>query len=274
MIYSAVKSIPILAVGMLLFSGLPVQGGEELPRRLFQQEEWELCLRECRRASLAGDASPRTELLEILSRHRLHQTDAGQTVCALARLISQTEDPAAASAAAYETGRLEWGQNHLQPALDAFAFSFQSTTNRTLFLQSACSAFLLLEENPKLKSGRNDLIHQINTTRAKWYGALFSSCRLDQDKSSIWKQPAYWLVGFYRQQISPAIGQRCNLEPSCSEYFRRAAQKHGPLMAVPMAADRFFREPGLNAQQINPVVVNGKVRYGDSLDDHDYWMTP
>ena len=86
--------------------------------------------------------------------------------------------------------------------------------------------------------------------------------------------PAKALITFYRTQVSPAIGERCGLEPSCSEYFVQAVRKHGPL-GIPMMADRFFREPTVFAAAEHPVIMpNGRIRYADPLSDHDFWMGP
>ncbi len=78
-------------------------------------------------------------------------------------------------------------------------------------------------------------------------------------------------IRFYRSQISPAIGERCTLVPSCSEYFNQAWCKHG-LIAVPMVADRFFREPDVNKHKHQPIIINNTIRYGDPVSDHDFWM--
>ncbi|MBN1558006.1 MAG: membrane protein insertion efficiency factor YidD [Lentisphaerae bacterium] len=79
------------------------------------------------------------------------------------------------------------------------------------------------------------------------------------------------VVGFYRSQISPAIGRRCSLHPSCSEYACRALDKHG-LLALPLIADRAVREPGVVAAQADPVTINGRRLYRDPLDAHDAWL--
>jgi len=86
-------------------------------------------------------------------------------------------------------------------------------------------------------------------------------------------KPARWIVSLYRNQISSAIGQRCTLEPSCSEYFRQASNRHG-ILGIPIIADRFVREPTVNSEKEKPVFVNSLLRYRDSLDEHDFWMTP
>jgi len=84
--------------------------------------------------------------------------------------------------------------------------------------------------------------------------------------------PAQAFISLYRTQISPAIGARCSLEPSCSEYFVQAVKKHG-LLGVPLIADRFVREPDvLKAKAKTVVMTDGRVRFADPVSDHDFWM--
>ena len=86
--------------------------------------------------------------------------------------------------------------------------------------------------------------------------------------------PARTFITFYRTQVSPAIGARCSLEPSCSEYFVQAVRKHS-LLGFPIIADRFFREPSVLAARAKPVVMpDGHIRYADPVSDHDFWMHP
>ncbi len=75
------------------------------------------------------------------------------------------------------------------------------------------------------------------------------------------------MVGIYRRGIGPAIGARCSLTPSCSEYFRQAGRRHGWL-AFPMLADRLVREPGVVAA----AEVRVADRIADPLEDHDAWL--
>ncbi len=79
------------------------------------------------------------------------------------------------------------------------------------------------------------------------------------------------VIGFYRNFISPAIGSRCALEPSCSHYFMEATEKHGWL-GVPMTADRFVREPVASASDAWVQNAAGQFRHPDPVEDHDYWM--
>ncbi len=74
------------------------------------------------------------------------------------------------------------------------------------------------------------------------------------------------VVEFYREWIRPAIGSRCSLSPSCSEYFLTAGRRHG-WWAFPMMADRLVREPGLVSSAPDP-----SQRVSDPVDDHDRWF--
>ncbi|MBQ7667201.1 MAG: membrane protein insertion efficiency factor YidD, partial [Kiritimatiellae bacterium] len=80
------------------------------------------------------------------------------------------------------------------------------------------------------------------------------------------------VVAFYRFAVSPAIGQRCSLTPSCSQYFLEASRKHG-LLGIPMITDRFVREPVVSAPD-RPLVRDGagRWRHPDPVEDHDWWF--
>lgn len=81
------------------------------------------------------------------------------------------------------------------------------------------------------------------------------------------------VVSFYRFAVSPGIGSRCALEPSCSQYFLIASRRHG-LLGLPMIADRFVREPVASAPD-RPVILNksGQPRHPDPVEDHDWWFS-
>jgi len=266
------RNIPAtLLAGMFFFCASGMADPLELATDLFEKGEWDLCRRECRRALLEKtEPFERFQLLNAMSSVRSGM-DPAKTIPQFEALIASDADIEISSIAAYELGRLQWQSNAPADALDSLAFAFHCTTNKQLFLHAACSMFLLLDEYPELKPGKEDLLIQISTSRTQWYGALFSQCAKPDPSIG---QPAApgWFIGLYRNQISPAIGDRCNLEPSCSEYFRQAKARHG-MKAVSMVADRFFREPEVNSLQHDPIVMeDGHIRYRDTLDNHDFWM--
>lgn len=255
---------------MFFFSAAAPGSRLVLATDLFEQNQWELCHRECRRALMEkNEPIERFQLLGAMSLVRLQPASA-QPADQFAAIIAAPGDPQVTAIAAYELGRLQWQLDRPKEALDSLSLAFHTTTNKPLFLRSACSLFLLFKEHSELEQGQDALISQIRTSRSEWYGALFKECaKPDPEKNK--PQAPNWLIRFYRSQISPAIGSRCNLEPSCSEYFHQAGCKHG-LKAVPMIADRLFREPGVNDAKKDPVVVNGQIRYRDPLENHDFWM--
>ncbi len=266
------KNIPaIVVVGMFFFrfaaSATPLDFAEDL----FRKGEWELCARECRRAELDGETPlPRFRLLGAMSAIRTG-APTGETMPALAAVIKESDDREVKSIASYELGRLQWGMEQPDSAFDSFAFAFHSTTNKELFLHSACSLFLLMKDEPRLKKNREELASQITTSRDQWYGALFSKCG-KPDLAAREDDSPGWFIGFYRSQISPAIGNRCSLYPSCSEYFVQASRKHG-VLALPMIADRFIREPeASNRRQYPYILDDGRTLYRDPVEFHDFWL--
>ena len=79
------------------------------------------------------------------------------------------------------------------------------------------------------------------------------------------------VVRFYRGFIASAIGARCVLEPSCSQYFLDASRKHG-ILGIPMIADRFVREPPESHSDRLIRTKNGQWRHYDPVEDHDWWF--
>jgi putative component of membrane protein insertase Oxa1/YidC/SpoIIIJ protein YidD len=93
-----------------------------------------------------------------------------------------------------------------------------------------------------------------------------------EERGSIAAAVGHAVLDLYRSQIRPAIGQRCSLQPSCSEYARQALSRHG-VVGVALIGDRAIREPDVVAAQADPVVINGRRFYRDPLDAHDGWLT-
>lgn len=257
--------------GVFFFCFCSLAGSLELATALFENNEWALCRRECTRALLAGTEPAEHFQLMAATASVREGAPTDRTATRFQLIIATNRNPQVSAMAAYELGRIQWQMEQPEAALEAFAFSFQTTTNKALFLHSACSLFLLLEEHRTLRQDREDLVSQINTSRDQWYGALFSECAKPDPAKNRLAAPS-WLIRFYRSQISPAIGNRCVLEPSCSEYFHQAYCKHS-ILAVPMIADRFFREPGVSNTKDDPVIMpNGQIRYRDPIENHDFWM--
>ena len=266
------KNIPALSfAGMFFFSTLCTAGPIDLATDLFEKGEWELCRRECMRARMAGtQPADRFQLLEALSLNRCGAEPAA-AIELLQPLIATNADSETSAMAAYELGRTQWRIEQPEDALESFHLAFTTTTNKALFLRSACSLFQLMDDHKELKDGREALLSQINTSRDQWYGPLFAeTAKPDPAKNK--PSAPNWVIRFYRTQISPAIGDRCVLEPSCSEYFTQAQHKHGPV-AFAMIGDRFFREPDVSNKKEDPVFMpNGQIRYRDPVENHDFWM--
>lgn len=236
---------------------------------LYEEQSWTLCQRECQRALLMQTKpTERFQLLYTLSSLEA-KGPSQKAIETLSLIIEQNIDPQASAIAAYELGRLQWSKNQLQQAADSFAQAFFTTNNKNLFIHSACSLFQLFKEAPILKTTCPDLVSQINSSRDEWNGPLFAKCARPKPSKTV-TQNAF--IRFYRTQISPAIGNRCILEPSCSEYYHQAHTKHG-WMAYPMIADRFFREPEVSNARENPYIrPNGEIRYLDPITNHDFWI--
>ncbi len=106
--------------------------------------------------------------------------------------------------------------------------------------------------------------------------ALHSGADMSQDAPSHGGGIGGWfarrVVGFYRHFVGPALGARCALEPSCSQYFLEASRAHG-VFGLPMIGDRFVREPVASASDKWVRNAKGELKHPDPVSDHDGWFS-
>ena len=77
-------------------------------------------------------------------------------------------------------------------------------------------------------------------------------------------------VRFYQDYLSPVIGERCPMYPSCSAYSIEAITKHGFFIGFAMTVDRLIHES--NEMDIAPIVkIKDQYRYYDPLEYNDFW---
>jgi putative membrane protein insertion efficiency factor len=77
-------------------------------------------------------------------------------------------------------------------------------------------------------------------------------------------------VRFYQDYISPVIGERCPMYPSCSAYSILAIKKHGFFIGIVMTADRLIHES--DEPMFAPVTKQGnKLKFYDPVENNDFW---
>lgn len=68
---------------------------------------------------------------------------------------------------------------------------------------------------------------------------------LDFPRNPLWLASVVRLIRWYRQRISPRLGNRCVFEPSCSHYAEVAFRNRGFLKGIALTIHRLFRcRPG------------------------------
>ena len=68
---------------------------------------------------------------------------------------------------------------------------------------------------------------------------------LELPEKPAWLSVSVRLLRWYRQRVSPQLGPRCGLEPSCSHYAELAVRRHGPFLGCTMTIARLRRcRPG------------------------------
>ena len=77
-------------------------------------------------------------------------------------------------------------------------------------------------------------------------------------------------VKFYQYALSPVIGSRCSMYPSCSSYSLLVLKKHGGLIGFAMTVDRLMHE----AEELRsgPLIEdNGRYLVYDPVENNDFW---
>ena len=79
-------------------------------------------------------------------------------------------------------------------------------------------------------------------------------------------------IAFYQRFISPAVGNRCQMSPSCSAYSKEAFNAHGFFLGWIMTCDRLMR-CGRDETRLSPEILTPDGRLTpDTLSGNDSWM--
>jgi putative component of membrane protein insertase Oxa1/YidC/SpoIIIJ protein YidD len=62
--------------------------------------------------------------------------------------------------------------------------------------------------------------------------------------------------------------------PSCSHYSSQAFERHNPLAAWVLTTDRLLRCGHDEIRLSKPVIIQGRTRIKDTLDDNTFWWSP
>ena len=159
--------------------------------------------------------------------------------------------------------------------LRAKALSFGNTDDRRRFWRAGALLYFLMKDDRALRDEAPLLWRQLLTCRDAWPVDVVRAMRKlarERKGGGGAPLPVRAVIAFYRGQISPAIGERCILEPSCSEYMLQACKAHG-LLGVPIGMDRLTREPSVPVGESNAVArPDGTIRFADPVSDHDFWF--
>jgi putative component of membrane protein insertase Oxa1/YidC/SpoIIIJ protein YidD len=86
---------------------------------------------------------------------------------------------------------------------------------------------------------------------------------------SAWSTP----LKLFQKTVSKADGNRCPMYPSCSHYSSQAFERHNPIMAWILTADRLLRCGRDETRLSKPVVTRGQIRIKDTLADNTFWWS-
>lgn len=77
-------------------------------------------------------------------------------------------------------------------------------------------------------------------------------------------------IRLYQQYVSPVIGDRCQMYPSCSSYAIDAIKKHGCLIGSVMTSDRLIHETNETDHALL-IEKEGDYGYYDPVSANDFW---
>ncbi len=248
-------------------------GRLHLANALAKEGQWESCYREACRESQAAPLDYQAALLAATAAARLNYPTARAD---LEQIINLEPAPAEVRLAArYERGCLLWRTHGVAAAYEEFRLVFLATSSPDLLLRSSRSLWLLRLREPRLAGADRALDVPLQALASLWTSKLTDECDAIAPCSTLsWATiPVQWSIVFYRSQISPALGNRCNLIPSCSAYALQALCQHG-LLGIPMTTDRLCREKDIVRKREGSLVIDKRTFFADPLCNHDGWLNP
>ena len=193
----------------------------------------------CEARDETGRLARRAELVREL----LEEGVAAEALAEAAALVA--EAPAATNALAGTAAERALFNGTREGVVEAF----RTARDPRVFRIAGATLDILFHADEDFGRANPSLAAQVEMCRDSWTerdkaDAKARIAALAQRKRR--RGPGAWLatgvVGFYKLFIGPALGNRCVLEPSCSQYYLEASRRHG-LLGIPMTADRFVREP-------------------------------
>ncbi len=242
----------------------------DLAADLYGEGRWAEARTEALRAAAApGPEAARARGLAAVCALKTGADPAAPQAELAALWRDETVDLETRCLAAFEAGRAGTGPE----AVAALEFAYLQTRDVPLFWRAGCTLYFRMKADRNLRREQPALWQSLQSCRDAWPQEVWQECRpRKRTGPSLAALPGRWIVQVYRAQIGPAIGSRCDLHPSCSEYFLQAGRAHG-LLGVPLIADRFVREPSVVAAAEKPVTLpGGRIRYADPVSAHDAWL--
>jgi len=240
----------------------------ELAISLFEENNFNACRIECLRSLTDNPLNKRAQFFLALSERRIgiNSTDTLTNLCQDQDSPLQIKDMAC-----YELSRAYIDQKKYHSAFDLLNQLFMNTKLPSLFVRSSCSLSHLFDHDEQLAAKNRELYSQVDSCFSLWSEDVIEETGLISHQNNVsWSGlPAQWVILFYQTQIGPAIGQRCSLHPSCSRYAQQALNQFG-IWGIGFIGDRMIREPEVVAQKSKPVILEGRIKYLDPLEDHDF----
>ena len=223
-------------------------------------------------ADVSRDEDARLTRRAALVRELLDEGAAKEALAEAASLCA--ESPAATNSLAGLSAELAL----FGGSSEGVAEAFRTARDPRVFRVAGAALALLFEMDPSFRADSAVLAEQVDLCRGSWTEkdlAEARECVASMAPPRRSRGPGAWLsagvVGFYRLFVGSAIGSRCVLEPSCSQYYLEAGRAHG-LVGVPMIADRFVREPVVSGSDRLVLRPDGTWRHPDPVSDHDWWF--
>lgn len=267
------RALVLFTSALLYCGGGVLADAPSLARQLYAEQDWRGARREALRGSPDESDTEWDAAVAALAAARLFPQERRDRAKAIRDVIEETECRNVAAWTALELARMDWERDDLESAARLIEDAFTRAEDHDLFLQSAYLLRVLALRYPHRVSIPDAIRTQVMTVYSRVTPAIEQAANPPgrQRSSRLSARVASGAVRFYQTQISPALGQRCSMYPSCSVYCVQACQRYG-LVGVAMTADRLIRETDHVNHRINPIVIDGVEKFHDPVHAHSFWF--